>query len=217
MAPVAVQRVQKAATAAATISFASGDGWSTPTAGNLIVVTINCDVTVSTPSGYTLGPNVVDDNAVYLFYKIAAGAESTVTVPTNGSTNIAATCCEYSGLTASPIDVSNTSANAGVDGTTTTSTSITTTAAGDLVIAVAGLADFAGARVAQTGPTRTHSFTNQLTSNAAPSTNKQINTFYAELTAGAAGAVATSCSWTGLMPARQQLIVAFKAATGGGS
>lgn len=217
MAITAAQtRRAKTGTAVTTLSIASGDGWATPTTGNLLVVTTNLDVTMTTPSGWTAGPSVVNDNAGYLFYKISAGTESTIT-NTFASTNVVMTACEYAGATATPFDVQNTSAAGagGVLGTTTTSTSVTTTAAGDLVIAVGALYRFAFGTTggpAPTGVSWTNSFANQLDADVAPSTTRHAHTFYAELTAGAAGAYATAASWTNQMHARQELVIAFKAA-----
>src|SRR5688572_18916593 len=120
MAFTAVQRVSKAAAAVTSLAIGSGDGWSTPTSGNLLVATANGDNIVSTPSGWTAGPSVVDDNAGYLFWKISAGTESTVTLNEGGTTDMIATVCEYSGNTATPVDASNSSTITVTEGTTTT-------------------------------------------------------------------------------------------------
>lgn len=212
MTVAAVQRIAKASTAG-TSTIDSGTGWATPTAGNLIVVTANSDATVTmTSSGYTAGPSVVDNNAVYAWYKVAAGTETSVVVTLGASTEIVHTACEYSGLTASPFDVSNTSTIPNTDGSSTTSVSVTTTADGDLVIALAGLADFSGSGANPTSPSWTNSFTNQITSVSTGAIGVRCNSFYSELIAGAAGAVSTSCSWTNSAFKRQQLVLAFKAA-----
>jgi hypothetical protein len=212
MTVAAVQRIAKASTAG-TSTIDSGTGWATPTAGNLIVVTANSDATVTmTSSGYTAGPSVVDNNAVYAWYKVAAGTETSVVVTLGASTEIVHTACEYSGLTASPFDVSNTSTIPNTDGTSTTSVSVTTTVDGDLVIALAGLADFSGSGANPTSPSWTNSFTNQLTSVSTGALGVRCNSFYAELIAGTAGAVSTSASWTNSAFKRQELVLAFKAA-----
>jgi len=164
-----------------------------------------------TPAGYSAGPSVVDDNAGYMFYKVAAGTESTVSL-TFGSTAAILTAASYTGTAAVPFDASNTSSIVQVHGTTTTSTSVTTTAAGDLIVAVATLYDFQTPVGAPTSPSWTNSFVNTLDSDVNPNTGLHGHTFYGELIAGAAGAYSTSCSWTTQMEERQQLIAAFKAA-----
>ncbi len=201
----------KAGAAVSSLAIGSGDGWAAPTAGNLLVATANGDNLVSTPSGWTAGPSVIDDNAIYLFWKIAAGTESPVTLTEGGATDMIATVCEYSGATATPFDASNSSTITVTEGTTTTNTSVTTTAPGDLVIGAAGLYRFTDAFSASS-PSWTNSFTNQLSQTVSGATNRGA-TFLAELTAGAAGAYSTSASWTGSMTCRQQLMIAFKAAT----
>lgn len=209
MAIAAVQRLSKIATAATSVTFASGDGWATPASGNLIVLTINSDNVASTPSGFTAGPSVVDDNAVYLYYKVSNGTESSITI-TVGTANLVATACEYSGVTASPFDVSNSSTILRSNGTTTTSTSVTTTAANDLIIAVAGLAKYDATGTQPTGISWTNSFTNQLSNGVGWGTLNQAQTFYAEQLVTTATAYSTSASWTNNAEDRQQLIIAFK-------
>lgn len=213
MTIAAVQRVSKGFSAVTSCPIGSGDGWATPSSGNLIVLTINCDQTCTTPSGYTAGPSVVDDNAVYLFWKISAGNETTPTITPGGTTTAVMTACEYSGVAASPADGSNTSSIVNSVGTTTTATSVTTTAAADLIIAVAGLAHYTQSVAAPTSPTWTNSFTNQITVDVGANTNNHASTFYAELAAGAATSYSTSCSWTTGMLERQELLFAVLAAT----
>src|SRR3982751_2078512 len=176
MAIAAAQTRRIKANTIANQSIGSGDGWVTPTAGNLLVVTFNADVT-ATLTGYTAGPSIVDNNAAYLWYKVAAGTETTVAV-TNTAANGVLTACEYSGTTASPFDVQN-SSTLTTAGTTTTSTSVTTTAANDLIVALAGLPAFTPAPAT---PSWTNSFVNQLSANNAAS-QQSCCTFYAELVA----------------------------------
>lgn len=213
MAIAAVQRASNAAIGTTGVGVGSGQGWSTPTSGNLLVITLNIDVTMSTPSGWTAGPSVVDDNAAYSFYKTSNGTESTI-APTYASTNAVITACEYSGVTATPFDVQNSSTITASPGTTTTSVSVTTTAAGDLIFAAACLYDFNAAfQPAPTAPSWTNSFSNVISQNVNPNAARHGHTFVAELTAGAAGAYSTAASWSsGSMEARHELVMAFKAA-----
>jgi hypothetical protein len=213
VAIAAVQRASNVGVGVTALSVGAAQGWAAPAAGNLLVITINVDVVVSTPSGWTAGPSVVDDNAAYLYYKIAAGTESTISV-TVPSTNGIITACEYSGATATPFDVQNSSTIAASPGSTTTSVSTTTTAANDLVFAAACLYDFNAAfQPAPTSPVWTNSFANVITQDVNPNAARHGSTFVAELSAGAAGAYATACSWSSSLPeARHQLQIAFKAA-----
>jgi hypothetical protein len=209
----AVQRASSGAVASTTGAVGAGDGWSTPAAGNLLIATWNLDVTMSTPSGWTAGPSVVDDNAAYLFYKISNGTESTVSA-TFSSTNPVTTCCEYAGATAIPFDVSNSSTVTASPGATTTAVSVTTTAPGDLIFSFASLFDFNAAfQPAPTVPAWTNGMTNVINHDVAPNTGKHGCTLIGELTAGAASAYSTAASWSSAsMEARHQLTIAFKAA-----
>jgi len=206
----AVQRIAKGANAAS-ISIGAGDGWATPTTGNLLVVSANSDATVTITGTWTAGPSVVDGNGTYIWYRISDGTESTVTCTPSVSDTIAITACEYSGNTATPFDVSNTSTIAGSAGTTTTAVSVTTTADADLVIAAA--CTHTPGSTAPTSPSWTNSFVNQLTATSGGSLAIETVTFYAELIAGTAGVYSTSASWTNDASDRQELVIAFKAAT----
>jgi hypothetical protein len=206
----AVQRKGKA-TNAASISIGAGDGWATPTSGNLLVVTANSDATVSITGTWTAGPSVIDGNGTYIWYRISDGTESTITCSPSVSDKICITACEYSGNAASPFDVSNSSTISGSLGTTTTSVSVTTTADADLVIATAMLHGYGNVPVS---PSWTNSFVNALSTDTGGATGTDACTFYAELLpAGTAGSYSTSCSWTNSASNRQELVIAFKAAT----
>jgi hypothetical protein len=203
-----VQRQGKGAASVTSLSIGAGDGWATPTSGNLLVATANSDATIPTPSGWTAGPSVVDGNAAYIWWKISAGNDSTVTIAPSSSANTVMTVCEYSGNAASPFDVSNSSTISGSSGTTTTSVSVTTTQAGDLIVAFAAL--HSGA-TNPTGLTWTNSFSTTV-SGSTGATTPTVDSFIAELVAGAAGSVSTSASWTNNQLDRQELVIAFKAA-----
>jgi ribosomal protein L17 len=174
-----VQRQGKGAASVTSLSIGAGDGWATPTSGNLLVATANSDATIPTPSGWTAGPSVVDGNAAYIWWKISAGNESTVTIAPSSSANTVMTVCEYSGNAASPFDVSNSSTISGSSGTTTTSVSVTTTQAGDLIVAFAAL--HSGA-TNPTGLTWTNSFSTTV-SGSTGATTPTVDSFIAELVA----------------------------------
>lgn len=209
MAFANVQRKGKGANAAS-ISIGAGDGWATPSTGNLLVVSANSDALVSITGTWTAGPSVIDGNGTYIWYRISDGTESTITCTPSVSDTICITAAEYSGNTASPFDVSNSSTIASSNGTTTTSVSVTTTAAGDLIIAAACL--HSGGTPQPTSPTWTNSFVNQLTAASGGTTSADVVTFYAELVVGAGGSYSTSASWTNGCGDRQELVIAFKAA-----
>lgn len=214
MTVAAVQRLAKStnASGATSLSIGSGDGWVAPQPGNLIVVTASSDATLTINNSMTLGPSVIDGNGAYIWYKTATGSETTITVTPSVSDTVSMTACEYSGLTATPFDVQNSSTISGSLGTTTTSVSVTTTQPGDLVIAAALLhSTNAGAGI-PTSPSWTNSFVNRLTTDTGTTSGgTTCAAFLAELVVGAAGAYSTSASWTNQCGDRQELVVAFKA------
>lgn len=213
MAISAVQRKAKG-TNGASVSIGAGDGWATPTTGNLLVVTANSDALVSITGTWTAGPSVIDGNGTYAWYRVSDGTESTITCTPSVSDTICITAAEYSGVAASPFDASNSSTIGGSGGGTTTAVSVTTTASGDLIVAAACLHSYSTA-TAPASPSWTNSFVNQLTAASGGTSPSDVTTFYAELIAGAAGAYSTAASWTNNAADRQELVIAFKAAAGG--
>jgi hypothetical protein len=219
VAVAAVQRKGKGAQVASQ-SIGAGDGWATPTAGNLLVVSANGDFTTTAPSGsgtWTAGPSIIDGNGVYTYYKVSDGTESTITVAlTSGTFHFTITACEYSGLTATPFDTSNSSTVSGTNGTSTSAVSVTTTAAADLIVSFALL--HGASSSVPTGPSWSNSVVNGLSADSSSSgvTNQTCYTFVGELMpAGAAGAYSTAASWTNGATDRQQISLAFFAAAGG--
>jgi hypothetical protein len=217
MAIAVVQRLAKGSTGAvASLSLASGDGWSTPTAGNILAVSGNSDATVTmTTAGFTAGPNVVDGNGAYAWYKAAAGTESTITITPGSSARTVITAHELSGASL-PIDASNSSTISGSNGLVTTGAAVTSTAAADFILGYALLHSYGGS--IPTSPSWTNSFVNQLSANTGNAgANADCCTLAAELTAGAAGSYSTVGSWTNQAGDRQHIILAFKAAAAGGT
>lgn len=209
MAIAVVQRLGKGSVGAvASLAVGAGDGWATPSAGNILAVSANSDATVTmTTAGFTAGPSVVDGNGTYTWYKSAAGTESTITVTPGSSALTCMTVHELSGV-ALPIDASNSSTIAGSNGVVTTAATVTTTAAADFILAFALLHSYITAD--PSAPSWTNSFTNTLTASPAGVASGDVLTFAAELTAGAAGSYSTVCSWTQQAGDRQHIILAFK-------
>lgn len=221
MTVAAVQRVGKGNNAAAgSIAVGAGDGWATPTTGNLLVVSANGDFTTTAPTGagtWTAGPSIIDGNGVYTWYKVSDGTESTITVAlTSGTFDFCVTVCEYSGITASPFDASNSSTASGVGSFTSVSVSLTTTAAADLILAF-GLFHGAGSS-APTFSSWSNSFVNGLSASSGLVRNQAGYTFVGELIpAGAAGAYSTVLTTaTSQSSDRQCIVLAFKAAAAAG-
>lgn len=209
----AVQRkIKGSAGAVASLSIGSGDGWVTPSAGNLLVASGNSDATLTmTTAGFTAGPSIVDGNGAYLWYKIAAGTESTVTITPGSSAHTVLSICEYSGNAASPFDAQNSSLITSAFGSSTNSAAVSSSAAGDLVFVSALIHSING--TALTGPAWSNSFTQQLAANTGGVTSSDCYTYIGDQVVGAAGSYSSVCTWTATAADRQHLIMAFKAAT----
>ncbi|BEL07830.1 hypothetical protein Q0Z83_060210 [Actinoplanes sichuanensis] len=214
MVAAVVQRLGKgSAGAVASLAVGAGDGWATPTAGNILVATANSDATVTmSTAGFTPGPSIIDGNGAYCWYKAAAGTESTITVTPGSSARTAMTVHELSGVSL-PIDASNSSTIAGSNGTVTTAATVTTTGAGDFILAAALLHSYSG--VSPSAPSWSNGFTNTLSPESSPIVSGDCKTFIGELIAGSAGSYSTVCSWTSVAGDRQHIILAFKASGGG--
>ena len=186
----------------------------TATAGNLLVFMVSSNATITTPSGWTLsaGCAQVGSNAAYLWWKIAAGTETSL-IYTNSSASVSAwNVGEYSGLTGSPYDNSNGSVST-TGATTMTTGPITPTAGARLVIA-----SISGARggAVFTQSTWLNSFTEQAdanTSGAVQDTNGQA---FADLAATYDGstAVSSGSTYSQTVTARTGIIIAFKVSSG---
>src|SRR6187402_1779411 len=67
------------------------------TAGNLLVAAACSDATLTGPSGFSLGEDAVDAQGAYIWWKTAAGGETTLTVTPGVSRPVALVVAEYSG------------------------------------------------------------------------------------------------------------------------
>lgn len=76
-----------------------------PANGNLLILAVNSDTTVSTPAGWTAVKTDVANQGAYLFTKVASSEGTTVTVTTTGDHNAALSYLRYSGQAVSALDV----------------------------------------------------------------------------------------------------------------
>lgn len=192
-----------------------------PVAGNLLIAWTNSGSTqtVATDNGsntgWTLGPSVVNNNAAYLWWRIAtatdASSMTTVTHHLTATESIHCGFAEFSGVAASPGDVNNTSTTTGV--AHTLAASITTTGtSGDLVFTIAATSDERAG--IPSGPSWTNSYTNVVPSptSTGGTTVDDDATWIAWLNQGTSGATSTVGSWTNAPGNVQALIIGFKLA-----
>lgn len=196
-----------------TVTFAS-----TAVANNLLVAWANSDSTVALQTaGYTNAVTDINGNGCYVWYKVAAGTETTITFVTGTVAKpIACGIIEYSGLaTASPLDTSVKAyaTSAALVGPALSGTLTQT----DLIVAFSNLKGLS-ADVPISG-TWTASITNFATAWTGAQTAADCYTFVGDLLGTApAGTFATQNSYT--TPSsptgadRESNYVAFKIASG---
>jgi hypothetical protein len=127
-------------TASLALTFAAA-----ATAGNLLVVGCASDATVATPAGWTLAVADVNVMGCYLFFKVAAGGETAVSLVPSVTDNIGAAMAEYAGTTATPLDVTAHTGTTGSSGSTIgTGTTAATAQATELVVVVYGVHNSSG-------------------------------------------------------------------------
>lgn len=184
-----------------TAAFADGNGGhsfdlgTSPQAGDIDVLFVNSDTTVSTPSGWTLPTNggQVNNQGAYGFYRIATGSEgSTVTITTSGNFNAVAGWSRWRGGEAFEVAV-----GAQINGTTGAVTpSIDTgtlTMTGELVVVAALLHRLASPE--PTTPVWSSGYTG-LTSVTQGTGNPGVVQFVGYKTNAGTAAETPSCSWT---------------------
>lgn len=218
MAASLIQTATNNTAGAVSLAIGSGQGWVTPAAGNLIVAWSSSDATNTGPAGFSPGPSVVDANAGYIWFAIAAGTESSLSIGIGAASSPTVFgLMEYSGVSATPTDVQSFWAGPTfTPASSTTATSVTGTGTiGDLFIAVACLGGPGTAF--PSAPAWTNSFVNRQTVNGGTVNTSVAQTgFSADFQNTAPATVSTAASWTGTAAQRQELLIGFKLAAAAG-
>lgn len=181
------------------------------TAGNLLVAVGASDATIATPAGYALLVSAVNASAVYIWWKIAAGGETGVTL----TPSVTDTCCvallEYSAIAASPADQSATATGTGgTVGPVSAGATGTTSQASELVVAAVNPASFT-AGAPPNSPTWTNGYTSRAGGATTFGTTAQNQAlFVADLVVSSVGAQSTSASWTNSANAWGAVVATFK-------
>jgi hypothetical protein len=185
------------------------------TAGNLLVMSANCDSTIPAPSGFTLAVSAINAQACYLWYKTATGGETTIAVAPTVARVVVAGIAEYSGIAASPLDATATNTGTvSTSGPVSAGSTGSTAQAAELVVAVTGPHGGFVSATAPTSPTWTNSYVNRVADNTADSVNPGRNAalFMADLVVAATGTQSTSTSWTNAASDWGAVIATFKGA-----
>lgn len=214
MAATLVQSAEGTSTlATVTASFPS-----TPTNGNLIILRFAADDYNGTPNaGWTQSTGMEQQtfHGGYIWWKIAAGGSNSFQYTIGSAANSSWTLEEWSGLEASPYDISagqctNSSASS------YTTPSITPTAGDRLLLAAIGSSNNGGDMSADlTG--WTNSFTGSICSGpvSASGTRDNIGGAYRTVTANGSTSYSTGASFPFTKTSHSGMIIAFKVASGG--
>lgn len=194
--------------------------WDTPaTAGNLLLITMaGDDYAASPPTGFTqsTGCNQIGFMGHYVWWKVAAGGETTVNYVIGSATASAWASAEISGLTATPYDISNGNfTNTG--GATYTTPAVQPTAGDRYVVTSMGSTDDAGA-VTSNFSSWINGFTERQDTGQTSGTLR-LGVAFADLAATYNGSstIQGGATYADAAPnARSAIIIAFKVATGGG-
>jgi hypothetical protein len=181
-------------------------------AGDLLVLGISSDTTVSTPSGWSLATSDVGNLGAYIFYKTAAGGETSVAVATSGNFATALGYARYSGASASPLDATAAGRNVVSGNTTPTATTGTLAATGELSIAAACLGGLQTGT--QTGITWSTGYTNRIDQTSGGTGSSDQHVFIADNRNAGTSAESPSASWTGNTNNQTLLVATFLSAGG---
>lgn len=190
---------------------------STPTLGNTLVVIANSDSTLTlSGAGWTALFTYVNDQGFYIWSRAVVSSDTTTftVTPAGGANYASVVSLELTGVTSSPFDVVGTVVENHSDSNNRTAASITTTAAGDLVLAI--LAFHSPRAAVSVAATYGNSFTSLLFSGTTASVSAAVATFVGQKIQATAGAVGTTAI-TGPVNAGNQAAVqiAFKAGSPG--
>lgn len=203
------------------VGFADGAGGhlyalpsGAPAVGDLDVLCVNSDTTVSTPSGFSLATSHVGNQGAYLFYRLALGGEaSTVTITTAGNNNTALGWSRWDGVDA--LDVSAQASTESVGLSTPAVNTGTLSATDELVVAMGAIANLSAV---PTSPVWSAGYTGLTDVNQGGAATNAVHQFTGyRLDAGTA-AQTPNVSWTNSAFSRYILVAAFTstAATGVG-
>lgn len=185
------------------------------TAGNMLVAAACSDATITTPSGFTLAEDAVDAQGAYLWYKIAAGGETTITATPGVSRPVALVVAEYSGITASsPVDATNFAVFSGAPSTTATPGSSGTLAqAVELSVVVVCPHSFAE-NAQPASPSWSNSYTGRaaVTSGYIATGSQNSGVFLADLVTAATTATTSTATWAPSSQDYGTILATFKGA-----
>lgn len=180
-----------------------------PNTGDLLILAVASDTTVTTPTGYTLAVSDVVNQGDYLYYRKAGGSEPTsITVTTTGDFPTVVAFLRYSGADTVPLDVTAATRTNNADAFTTPAISPSALAGtGELAVIVACCQEPSAG--AGTGPTASAGYTIRADTGLTGSGALGVQAFVAART-DATGSETPSITWaTSQYRNRTALFAAF--------
>jgi len=175
-----------------------------PSSGDLEVLCVNSDTTVSTPTGFSVATSAVANQGSYLFYRICNGSEgTTITVTTSGNFNTTLSYSQWTG--ASAFDTATNATASGSGESTPAVSSGTLAASSSLLIAFAALHNYSAT---PTSPVWSSGYTALDAANTG-SSNSGTAQFTAYRTNAGTTAESPSVAWTQPANDRYILMAAF--------
>lgn len=198
------------ATTAATWSSAATTGTT------LVMIVASDDYIGATPSGWTESTGCRQEvfHGAYLFWKIAAGGETSQNYTIGSATGSVWITAEISGLDASPYDISAGQSNGGGAPVATYTTPAITPSTGDRYLIAVIVGSYTSSATLSTW---LNSFTEQRdVTSTAPSTKDQAG--YADLAVTGNGVTTYSsgATYSAARDSQSGIIISFKVAAGGG-
>lgn len=179
--------------------------------GDLLAVAVASDTTVSTPAGWTLGVPDVGNQAAYIFYKRAAGGETSVTITTSGNFPTSIAYLRYLPPATFRLDQFVAARSITSGSTTPSGTTGALSNTGELSIAVAALHGLQGG--SQTSPIWSATYGQRVDITSGGTTSTDTHLFVATNTNAGIAAQSPNCSWTGPTNDQTLLVATFGPAT----
>ena len=189
-------------------SFPSGAA----SAGDLLILGISSDTVVSTPSGWSAAVSDVGNIGAYVFYLVATGGETSVTITTSGNFPTAAGFLRYSGATGTPLDVTAAGRSVVSGNSTPSATTGALATTGELSIAAVCLGGLQAG--SQTGISWSTGYTNRIDQTSGGTGNSDQHVFVADNRNAGTSAESPSASWTGSTNNQTLLVATFKPSAG---
>lgn len=175
--------------------------------GDLLLLGIGSDTTVSTPAGWTATVSNVGSMGAYIFHKVAVGGETSVTIPTTGNFATSGVFLRYRPPGTIALDKTASAANLSSASTTPAVSTAALSNVGELSFAVAAAHGLGGAT--PTSPIWSAAYGARTEANSPGTSNTDTHVFAATNTNAGLAAQSPNCSWTNATNDQTILVATF--------